>query len=289
MGLTNFVEAPRLEEYKEKFKEHFIIERKDGIIMLRAHTQGKSVMWSPEIHRAIPQVLREIGGDPENEVLIFTGTGDYWIAHLARSGKDTDHDEKSLRQWGSYNIQYLDGTKLQENLIFDLEIPTIGAINGPGFHTEMLLMCDLTICSEDAVLIDIHYRAGLVPGDGVHCALQELLGPKRANYIMLMGEPINAQKALEYGLVNEVVPKNKIYERAWEIGQRLMKANRVQRRLTTQVLRKPWKRRIAEDLYGGFAHEMFAYNVEDTLHDPELATKFFAEAGVKLKKWEDSA
>ena len=57
--------------------------------MLRAHTQGKSVMWSAEMHRAIPQVLREVGADTENEVLIFTGTGEYWIAHLAEGGKES--------------------------------------------------------------------------------------------------------------------------------------------------------------------------------------------------------
>ena len=148
-------------------------------------------------------------------------------------------------------------------------------------------MCDLTICSEDAVLIDVHYKAGLVPGDGVHCALQELVGPKRANYIMMMGEPIDAQKALDYGLVNEVVPKDKIYDRAWEMGQQLMKANRIMRRLTTQVVRKPWKRRIAEDLYGGFAHEMFAYNCEKVVHDPAVAKAVFEEAGVKIKDWYD--
>lgn len=71
------------------------------------------------------------------------------------------------------------------------------------------------------------------------------------------------------------------------MAQQLMEANRVQRRLTTQVVRKPWKRRIAEDLYGGFAHEMFAYNVETTLHDPAISKRLFEEAGVKIKDRND--
>lgn len=282
MGITSFVESPKLEVYKEKYKEHFVIERKDGIIMLRAHTQGRSVLWGPEIHRAIHQALRDVGSDPENEVLIFTGTGKYWIGHMAESGKDTDFDEAKNRQWGSYNIQYIDGTKIQENLIFDLEIPTIGAINGPGFHSEMLLMCDLTICTEDTIILDPHMKAGLVPGDGIHCALQELLNQKRANYAMLTCHPIDAKKALEWGLVNEVVPKDKIYERAWELGRELMQVDRIQRRIATQVLRKPWKRRLAEDLHGGFASEMFAYNVTDTLHKPEARKKLLQDAGIEV-------
>lgn len=284
MGITSFVEPMKFDEYKDKYKEHFIMERKDGIIMMRAHTQGRSVLWGPEIHRAIHQALRDVGSDPENEVLIFTGTGKYWIGHMADSGKDTDFDEAKNRQWGSYNIQYIDGTKIVENLIFDLEIPTIGAINGPGFHSEMLLMCDLTICSEDAIIIDPHTKSGLVPGDGIHCALQELLGPKRANYAMLTCKPIDAQMALDWGLVNEVVPKEKIYERAWELAEELVRVDRIQRRLTTQVIRKPWKRKISEDLHHGFATEMFAYNVGTALHSSESRKKLMEDAGIKIEE-----
>jgi len=286
MGITNFVEPPKLEEYKEKYKDLFVIERRNGVIMLRAHTQGKSVLWSPEMHRGLGQVFRDVGSDPENEVMILTGTGKYWIAFMA-STKETDFDEAKNRQWGSYNIQYLDGTKLVDNLIFDLEIPTIGAINGPGFHSEMLLMCDLTICTEDTIIVDPHMKSGLTPGDGIHCALQELLGPKRANYAMLTGHPIDAKKALEWGLVNEVVPKEKIYERAWELGQELMETDRHQRRIATQILRKPWKRRIAEDLHDGFAHEMFAYNITDTLHNPEGRKKLLQDAGIDMVDFEE--
>ena len=49
-------------------------------------------------------------------------------------------------------------------MVNDLEIPTIGVINGPGFYTEMLLMCDITICSEDAIIYDLHYDIGTGSG-----------------------------------------------------------------------------------------------------------------------------
>jgi enoyl-CoA hydratase/carnithine racemase len=78
-------------------------------------------------------------------------------------------------------------------MVNDLEIPTIGVINGPGFHTEMLLMCDITICSEDAIIYDLHYDIGSVPGDGIHSCFQELLGVKRAAYALLTGQTIDAK------------------------------------------------------------------------------------------------
>jgi enoyl-CoA hydratase/carnithine racemase len=125
-------------------------------------------------------------------------------------------------------------------------------------------------------------KSGLVPGDGIHCALQELLNLKPANYAMLTCHPIDAEKALEWGLVNEVVPKEKIYERAWELGRELMQTDRIQRRIATQILRKPWKRRLAEDLHGGFASEMFAYNVTDALHSSKSRKKLMEDAGIKI-------
>jgi enoyl-CoA hydratase/carnithine racemase len=100
------------------------------------------------------------------------------------------------------------------SMVNDLEIPTIGVINGPGFHTEMLLMCDITICSEDAIIYDLHYDIGSVPGDGIHSCFQELLGVKRAAYALLTGQTIDGKTALEYGMVNEIHPRERLIERA---------------------------------------------------------------------------
>src|SRR6202163_3994982 len=69
---------------------------------------------------------------------------------------------------------------------------------------------DLTICSEDAILYDLHYDIGSVPGDGIHSCFQELLGVKRAAYALLTGQTIDAKTALEYGMVNEIHPREKL-------------------------------------------------------------------------------
>ena len=55
--------------------------------------------------------------------------------------------------------------------------------------------------SDDAVIFDLHFPLGAVPGDGIHSCFQELLGTKRAAYALLTGELIDARKALEYGMV----------------------------------------------------------------------------------------
>ena len=252
-----FIRTPEFEEYKERFKEHYKMERReDGVLLVQAHTRGGPIQLSVENHRSLGQMLKIIGADPKNEILILTGSGDEFMMDSDSNGFKLE--EEDLAHW-AYEYAYKDGRINVSALINDLEIPTIGVLNGPGFHTEICLMCDLTICSEDAIIYDLHYDIGSVPGDGIHCCFQELLGVKRAAYALLTGEAIDAKKALEYGMVNEVVPRAKLLERAYRLADHIMTQPRTTRRLTTQIVRRPWRQRITNDLDGGFGIQMFAH------------------------------
>ena len=127
-------------------------------------------------------------------------------------------------------------------------------------------MCDLTICSETTILGDMHFAAGWVPGDGIHCALIELLGVKRAAWMMLMNERIDAQSALDLGLVNEVVASDALMPRAWEIARHLAASKRITRRLSVQVLRRPWKQQLMDNLDVGWSSEMWAFLADGPKH-----------------------
>lgn len=255
MSSQSFISNPKFEDYKEAFKEMYKLERReDGVILAQAHTKGGPIQLSVENHRSVGQLFRTIGSDPDNEILIFTGSGDEFMMNADPEGFKLE--EKDLGYW-AYEYAYKDGRINVASLITDLEIPTIGVLNGPGFHTEICLMCDLTICSEDAVIFDLHYDIGSVPGDGINVCFQELLGTKRAAYALLTGEAIDAQTALRYGMVNEVVPRDKLISRAYELADHIMTQPRTTRRLTTQIVRRPWRRRLVDDLEMGWATQMF--------------------------------
>lgn len=257
MSLTSFIATPDFEEYKERFKNHYKLERRqDGVILAQAHTLGGSFQLSVENHRSFGQLFKTIGADPKNEVMIFTGTGEDFMMQADPEGFKLEQED--LQHW-AYEHAYKDGRINVSSLINDLEIPTIGVLNGPGFHSEICLMCDITICSEDAIIFDPHYGIGSVPGDGIHSCFLELLGVKRGAYALLTGQAIDAQKAMEYGLVNEVVPRGKLLDRAWRLADHIMAQPRITRRLTTQIIRRPWKKRITDDLDGGFGIQMFAH------------------------------
>ncbi len=257
MSLQEFVKSPSFEDYKERFKDHYKLERRpDGVVLAQGHTQGGSIQLCVQNHRSLGQLFKAIGGDPENEVMIFTGTGEDFMMDAAPEGFKLE--EEDLQHW-AYEYAYKDGRINVSSLVNDLEIPTIGILNGPGFHSEIALMCDLTICSEDAVIYDLHYDIGSVPGDGIHSCFQELLGVKRAAYALLTGEAFDAKKMLELGMVNEVVPKDKLIERAYQLADHIMTQPRITRRLTTQIIRRPWRHRITDDLDGGFGIQMFGH------------------------------
>lgn len=257
MSQRTFVPTPELEEYAERFKDYFTFERRaDGVLLVCGHTRGGSIRLSVEDHRALGQMLKTVGADPENELLILSGTGDEFMMETDDDGFALE--EQDLAHW-AYEYAFKDGRINVSALVNDLEIPTIGVLNGPGFHTEICLMCDLSICSEDAVIFDLHYDIGSVPGDGIHSCFQELLGVKRAAYALLTGEAIDARKALEYGMVNEIVPRDQLLDRAWQLADHVMSQPRTIRRLTTQIIRRPWRQRITDNLDGGFGIQMFGH------------------------------
>ena len=252
--------------------------RDDGVILVQVHTQGGPLQLSVQNHRAFGQAMKVVASDPKNEVMIFTGTGPTFLAQVDPHGFALE--EEDLEYW-SYEYAYKDGRNNVKTLVNDFEIPTIGVMNGPGAHVEMCLMCDITICSEDTVLFDPHFAMGSVPGDGIHSCFLELLGVKRAAYALLTSQAIDAKTALEYGMVNEVVPRESLLSRAYEIADQIMQQKRTVRRLASQIVRRPWKQRVADDLDGGFGTQMFGHLAKrEVVHTRERTEKVGRAIGV---------
>lgn len=257
MSLQDFLAPPDFDEYRERFQDFFLMDRTDdGVLLVQAHTLGGPTQLSVQNHRALGQMLKTVGADPRNEVLILTGSGTEFMMDSDPEGFALEDED--MEYW-AYEYAYKDGRINVSSLINDLEIPTIGIMNGHGFHSEIVLMCDITLCADDARIFDLHYDIGSVPADGIHNCFQELLGVKRAAYALLTGQAIDPLQALEWGMVNEVLPRDALIDRARVIAGHIMSQPRTTRRLTTQIVRRPWKKRITDDLDGGFGIQMFGH------------------------------
>ena len=256
------IARPRIEDYSQKYAQYFMMKREAGVLEVHMHSDGGPAVYDLKLHNDWAQLWYDIGNDPENEVLIFSGSGDKWLDYAARS--EYESPLSKLPSDSFYDHQFADSMKLLESLIFNVDIPTISCINGPGFHTEFALLFDITLCADHAVLFDPHFELGLVPGDGQGLVFQELIGLKRAAYYMYTADKIDAQTAREMGLVNEVLPLDGLLPRAREIAAKIMKQPRTTRRLTSAVIRRPWKQLLARDLGYHMAHEMMGIRLDAT-------------------------
>ena len=94
--------------------------------------------------------------------------------------------------------------------------PVVGAVNGAAVTggLELALACDLLIGSERAVFADTHARVGILPGWGLSVELPRAVGVRRARQMSFTGNFVGARQALEWGLLNEVVPHDELVGRA---------------------------------------------------------------------------
>jgi enoyl-CoA hydratase/carnithine racemase len=240
--LPGYVGPRRLEEYAPRYADYVDLQRHDGVLIFRMHNLGERAIVSIQARSAWVQAMRDVGADPENEVVIFTGTGDVWAGDL-----DLSSFAESFRSLDVMLENQHNAMKLFEYLLYEIDVPTIAALNGPVNHYTFGLMADITICSDTTVVTDGHFAIGSAPGDGLNLSFQELMGVKRAAYTAYMCQPIGAARLLELGLVNEVVPHDQLLDRAREIAGVIMKAPATVRRATHAIVSRPWKQLLARD------------------------------------------
>ncbi|MDE3097551.1 MAG: enoyl-CoA hydratase/isomerase family protein, partial [Chloroflexota bacterium] len=206
----------RLEEYKDRYKS-IKIERDSGpraagVLTMTFHTDGGPLRWGAVPVTELPHAFRDVAEDSFNHVVIMTGTGAEFSG--TRGFKIGAPDQLPYRR-ATDQRRIRTGGHLLENLL-RIEVPVISAVNGPAWrHAEIALLADIVLAAEDALFQDsAHFVNGLPPGDGQHVILPMVMGINRARYYLLTGQVLTARDAERYGLVNEVLPREKLMDRA---------------------------------------------------------------------------
>ena len=242
--LAPYVKLPEFDEYKEWFKDFAEMKREDGILQITWKTNDGPMHHSGMSHRACSQLTRVLSLDFKNEIIIFTHIGDNWMIESDANGWETYSELPTQR----FQHQYFDDTNLIKNMVFDIDVPTIGAMSGPGFHWDSAFLCDVTLVSDDCRIEVPHAQGGLVPGDGMGLMAQHFLGTKRGNYYMMTTRQFTAQQMLDWGMVSEVVEKGKAVERAWEIARMWKRMPYENRCIMANLAKRPLKKLFVEDL-----------------------------------------
>src|SRR5262245_54934593 len=144
---------------------------------MQCHTDGGPLVWDWKAHDEMSDAFADVAGDREIKVVIHTGTGENYNANW-----QTESVTKPmyLAMDGPKGLVKLDektwyARMLIENLLA-IDVPMISAVNGPcNLHSEVPLLCDIVLASEDAYLPDLaHFTRGLVTGDGQHVEWTEI-------------------------------------------------------------------------------------------------------------------
>jgi len=174
--------------------------------------------FTPEMINLWRQSLEEARADDNVRVIIVTGKGDTFcsggdIRDMA-AGKLRSLEMKKFLWEGVHRIVFT---------LEDLDKPIIAAINGAamGAGLDMAIMCDLRVSSDKARLGESYILLGLVPGDGGAYFLPRLVGIAKALELFFTGDIISAQEALEIGLVNRVVPHDRLMEETLLLAEKV--------------------------------------------------------------------
>lgn len=163
---------------------------------------------------ALVAAVADAESDAGVDVLVLTGTDPAFCAGL------------DLKAVGSGDHRLMETAPSRDTEVRDrgpfrsITKPLIGAVNGFAITggLEIALACDFLIASENAKFADTHTRVGLQPWWGLTVLLPQAIGVRRAREMSATGNFIDAHRAMEWGLVNRVVPHDQLMETAHQLA-----------------------------------------------------------------------
>ncbi|NBE95988.1 enoyl-CoA hydratase [Nonomuraea sp. KC401] len=186
-----------------------------------------------ETKQALLDALRGAADDPAVRAVLLTGSGRAFCA-----GQDLREHAANLEAGRGL----ADTVRAHYNPIVELITtmgkPVVAAVNGvaAGAGASIAFACDLRVASEKAKFALAFAGIGLAPDSGASWTLQRLVGQGRAAELMLLGEPVDAARALELGLVTRVVPPDDVLKTARELAGALAQGPTVAYAATKRAL-----------------------------------------------------
>jgi len=211
----------------------------DGVAMLTLNRPERGNGVVPEMARDVLDALETMEQDSTVRVLVLTGAGQQFCA-----GADLVEFQRYITEQlpishEPYNARVL--WPVTQRLV-GCRLPVIAAINGGATAggLDLALACDLRIASTRAKMGETYIKLGLNPGNGGSYFLPRLVGSGLAAELAFTGDLIDAQRALEIGLVNRVVEPDALLTEATALAARIAAYPRLALEATKQQLRQSW-------------------------------------------------
>jgi enoyl-CoA hydratase/carnithine racemase len=199
---------------------HLLYQVQEAVAVISFNRPKAKNAFSREMIGLLPSFFAKARDDKAIKGIILTGEGDAFCS----GGDVKEMAEGKLRSWDMKRFLW-EGVHRTVLLLEDLDKPVLAAVNGAatGAGMGLALMCDLRVCSEKARFAESYIRLGLVAGDGGAYFLPRLIGPAKALELLLTGDLITASQAFQMGIVNKVVPHEKLMEETFHLMERIIR------------------------------------------------------------------
>jgi enoyl-CoA hydratase len=195
--------------------ECIIYETKEGIATIKLNRPKVLNAMNKQMWLDFQVALEEVKNDPDIKVLIITGEG-----RAFSTGADLKESKgRTIEEYRDYLV----GLQETSRRIIRFEKPTIAAINGYalGSGYELALACDIRIAAEEAEIGSPEVKVTSSVTGGAMRLLQDLVGPGKAKELLFTGDYIDGKEAERIGLVNKVVPLERLMDEAREMAEKI--------------------------------------------------------------------
>jgi len=234
------------------FDKNLLFEKDRNIVVLTVNRPDRFNAINNATVDELDSALARIEADKDLRVLILTGAGDKAFVAGADIQELSERDRISGRR---------DTRRRQEvyTRLEQLEIPSIAAINGFALGTglELAMVCTFRIATTTAQLGQPEVKLGIIPGAGGTQRLPRLVGQGPALEMILTGEPITAEHALQIGLVNRVVSPDRLLEECRTLAESLVSKPRLALQYGKEAVLRASEGSLAEGLaYESYLHAL---------------------------------
>lgn len=242
------------------------IEQDGPIVTLTLNApERRNAISSFEDCAEVEDACRRIARDDSVRCVILTGADPAFCSGGDLKGM---RDRRGIMAADSPAVMrenYRRGIQRIPLALWELDLPTIAAVNGAaiGAGLDLACMCDMRVASEKAIFAESFVRVGIVPGDGGAWLLPRAVGMAMAAEMSFTGDPLDAAQALAARLVSRVVPHGELMGAARELAQRVAKNPPQVLRMTKRLLREGQHMSLASLLEMSAAFQAIAHETAD--------------------------
>ena len=215
--------------------DDIVTEHAGSILRVQLNRPTKRNAMTSAMYLALAGIFNEAANDEDTRVVVWHGAGDSFCA-----GNDIEDFLKNPPGAGESPQADL------MNELVNFDKPLVAAVQGAaiGGGTTMLTHCDFIYAAENAKFQMPFINLALVPEFGSSCSVPARIGHLRAAELILLGSPFDAGRALELGLVTEVVSDQDVLTRATETARKLATKPAAALQASKRLLKQPFREQI---------------------------------------------